>query len=335
MQQSLESDYAIGGRETQVRQEHVRVPRIVRELRAIWSSLINALGQHGDQLRVKVWFLDHDRYPRCLAPRIAALPANQLLWVRTMKAVWSDEIDDEVRLTTLMVDPQPPQDDGIHVMPHIILQQRAKLDMRSTLLTATMRRDGGVVAQKAVVLNERVLRINIVQEFDFLIQASLQDTQKVVVSHDLADLNDDDQFLVRGGYSFHAFAHHADFPGEVVSQPNEHDELAFMQQTDAVSLRHDHDITIEQGQLVGDDLPILQSQSEFIQQLFWQWRTFASELGDTCAHATVSTWYVDFVDFRRCTHMRAVELYDDFYNWDTQLANAWNDMMDPTLSIGY
>ena len=75
--------------------------------------------------------------------------------------------------------------------------------------------------------------------------------------------------------------------------------------------------------------PLLNSQSEFVQDLFVEWQMHAFAWEDETPSCVVLTWMVDHTwDQPHCFHPRPVRLFDDFVSWEGQLTHAWHDFID-------
>ena len=78
----------------------------------------------------------------------------------------------------------------------------------------------------------------------------------------------------------------------------------------------------------------IDDQTFFTQMLHTAWHPASEKLcGETDRHATVQTWFVDFLNAQRCTQPRAVTLYEDFAQWETTIERAWADMIDPSEPV--
>ena len=77
--------------------------------------------------------------------------------------------------------------------------------------------------------------------------------------------------------------------------------------------------------------PNIFTMTESIQELHQYWlRTAFSWEGETPS-TTVQTWFVDHHDpnLWTCTQPRAVRLYEDFTQWETQIRHAWRELINP------
>ena len=77
-----------------------------------------------------------------------------------------------------------------------------------------------------------------------------------------------------------------------------------------------------------DDMPF------FTQMLHVAWDQAAVQIcGEHERHADVMTWFIDFHTHPQCTQPRAVTLYENFQEWETQIERAWIDLIDPTEPV--
>ena len=81
-------------------------------------------------------------------------------------------------------------------------------------------------------------------------------------------------------------------------------------------------------------MQMIEDQNFFTQMLHAAWHPVATRVcGEADRHATVQTWFVDFLHVQRCTQPRAVTLYEDFAQWETAIEDAWADMIDRTEPV--
>ena len=78
--------------------------------------------------------------------------------------------------------------------------------------------------------------------------------------------------------------------------------------------------------------PPIETQPEFVQDLFVLWDQVAWSWQDEPRALHVLTFFVDHrFPHRRCDQGRTVYLYDDFVNWEQQCLRTWSDLNEPLL----
>ena len=90
----------------------------------------------GPTLTVSVWYIHHDRFPICHAPRMVELDDIRELWYADLCNAWWDHILRNEPIKVLMVRPNPDNQLQPRAQIHIILEQRFSQDKVALVFTA-------------------------------------------------------------------------------------------------------------------------------------------------------------------------------------------------------
>ena len=77
----------------------------------------------GPVLQIEVWYIHHQTYPECAAPRVLELDDVQELWYADICNLWFDHINRHEPMKVLNVLPPPPHQARPRTAAHIILEQ--------------------------------------------------------------------------------------------------------------------------------------------------------------------------------------------------------------------
>eukprot|EP00435_Cladocopium_sp_Y103_P013547 s2046_g3.t1 len=84
------------------------------------------------------------------------------------------------------------------------------------------------------------------------------------------------------------------------------------------------------------DIPLLGTQSEFVQELHAHWEATAFAWEEEMRMAKVVTYFVNHHHYQlRCDHGRIVPLYENYATCKASLRQAWNDQIVPQLSLDF
>ena len=129
---------------------------IIRDLHGYY--LRDALPWEGRRwIKALVWYISHATCRICARPRAAWLHDDFTLWYDTIKATWSDRIDESEGVTMLIATPQPENDAGQEAI-HIMLIQHDDLPEEGAAIV-TLRDEGyraGLREHQAIVLPLRI-----------------------------------------------------------------------------------------------------------------------------------------------------------------------------------
>ena len=92
--------------------------------------------EEGASLYVHTWYLDFQRAPICLEPRIVRLSAGRELWAEQILHQWQDQLDHASALHWHLVNPSPPAMAWETQNPiHILIHQNEIADMAAALIS--------------------------------------------------------------------------------------------------------------------------------------------------------------------------------------------------------
>jgi len=77
----------------------------------------------GPVLHVEVWYLHHDAYPECHAPRMVELDSTREFWYADLCMAWLDHIARTQPLRVLILLPRPPYQLRAQADVHVVLEQ--------------------------------------------------------------------------------------------------------------------------------------------------------------------------------------------------------------------
>ena len=309
---------------TQLPASHFRGVDAFSKLIRFWQQDAESVKAEGSCARVvRVWFLDHVKIPICHEAKEVCLPENRALWIRAIELAWNDFVDSRNSLLPFFID--SCVNDSHKPTPCILVHQSPHVDQRSIFVIVQDVR-GTRVSEFAHVLPAKVEQTAFVRRLDERI--TLPDDGNTIwnISHNGKYKQQHEPLELRNGDVLAITLK--------LSHDIEGDAGCSMQTTAEIS-RARLDIHWRNGVLQGADLPTLLTESTFVQELFAHWRMLAGGIEGECEAATLCTWYVDYIDYKRCAHSRSVTLFEDFHTWTTRLVAAWDDFVDPMSQVHF
>ncbi|CAL1155566.1 unnamed protein product [Cladocopium goreaui] len=147
-----------------------RFPAEQEDLVTSWrsaASISTAIITEDGETKVKfvTWFLNGDRWPRCDAYRVVALPADLERWEALFRQRWHDRVDPAAQLhVSLVYPPVTPDNHGGHLILHqgrsgysIVLQTRPRPHPRPTETAVNRSNRAPVLLQLSNLLQREVL----------------------------------------------------------------------------------------------------------------------------------------------------------------------------------
>ena len=288
---------------------------------------------------IDTWYIHHQWQTICRESRPFRLHDNPTTWRADILDLWSDVIDPSLSTTIHLVQPAPPCAMTECVLAHLILEQSSRPEYGVGLITIHKRdQHGDSTSHGAHSIPNIMTERNVLQIAEMFIYCRVR------------------LCIVRLGAIPFGLADWVEIPRAaslviyirpLILHEDEADSMELMQRS-RTRWRRNTDpeeglatsstaqrcarFTFNPGAPVFNPLtPSLNTMSEEIQELHQHWvRTAFSWEGET-ASTRVQTWFVDQHDqnFWTCTSPRTVRLYEDFTQWEMQIRQTWQDLLDP------
>ena len=82
--------------------------------------------EEGQVLYVWTWFINHERFPICSAPRVVRLPSSPAQWLQSLLAPWASVLENNVLTDVRVVHSRPPHDMLRMETVHLMIEQRPR-----------------------------------------------------------------------------------------------------------------------------------------------------------------------------------------------------------------
>lgn len=294
----------------------------------------------GPTLTVSVWYIHHDRFPLCQAPRLVELDDVRELWYADLCNAWWDHLRRTEPIKVLMVRPNPDNQLQPRAKIHIILEQRFSQDKAALVFTAIFLanyRNG--LFQKAESVDASICTQYMIDKHDF---------------NHFCDFRPCNMFS--GIMRFHQHVPEEIFSGIsvtlVVGPPNQASSS-----TDYPLRAHDNDDTLDaydetmlmqgarrwqraRSSAVAHHSPARQPSlhvfdaREFRTTLQWTMQ----QAQDTCVATgtrplRIQTWFLDSFRVTRSEVPRTVLLRPMPHTWVPDILARWSDTIDPQKTV--
>ena len=298
----------------------------------------------GPVMQVEVWYVHHDSYPECVAPRVVELDNIQDLWYADLCNVWLDRVQRHQPLRVLNVLPTPPYHTRPRTVAHIILEQG--LHPQKVAIHFTTIFLGGIrvgLFQRAESAPERICTQDMIDRHGFQLQCayrqchmhsgllrfSMYDPEEIfsgisaVLTVAPPPPEPEAASVVR---QLEAPVSHS--PQEEI---DENDDTALMQATSSSHRPPSPTPGDMQNTVIGFNHRMTPAALvEFRQTLEWQ----ARELGHRCsvsaqASFQVRSWYLNSYSRIRTEDSRTLLLDAKPHTWHHTIIDRWRDLLEP------
>ena len=288
---------------------------------------------------IDTWYIHHQRQSICREARPLRLGNDPTTWRSNILDLWHDVIDPSIATVIHLVQPPPPCAMTECVLAHLILEQSTRPQHEVGLITIHVRdRHGDTTRHGAYSLPNIMTERNVLHLAEMFIycQARLCAVRLGALPFGLADWVE-----IPRAASLVIHIRPLILPTE------ENDHMELMQRPNT---RWRRQTVPEEGLATSSNarrcarfvfnpgapvfnpmMPNLNTMSEEIQELHQHWiRTAFSWEGET-ASTRIQTWFVDQHDqnFWTCTRPRTVRLYEDYTQWEAQIRQTWQDLLNP------
>ena len=308
----------------------------------------------GPVLHVEVWYLHHDAYPECHAPRMVELDSTREFWYADLCMAWLDHIARTQPLRVLIVLPRPPYQLRAQADVHVVLEQG--IDPQKAALHFTAIFLGGTrmgLFQRVESTSNRICTQDMIERHGFQTQCSFRTCHmhsgllRFMMTEREEIFSGMSAVLTVGpmptphpavettGRSRPVTDHEPEAepdsdlsstmqlgsaqPGNQTSSPNGSRPSASSRTngTDTAMLSH---------RIPPHDL------SEFRQTLAWHINTGpAACIHQMNAPVTVHPWFLDSLRVTHTDVSRPVQLSPQQSTWHRDILARWQDKLDPTM----
>ena len=303
----------------------------------------------GPVLQVEVWYLHHDIYPECPAPRLVELDSIRELWYTDLCIVWLDHIARNQPLRVLNVMPTPPYQLRPNADVHVILEQG--MDPMKAALHFTGARMG--LFQRVESTSNRICTQDMIDRHGFQTQCNFRTCH--MHSGRLRFMMVEREEIFSGMSAILTVGpvptpHPAmDSDGRnrqtTAQEPEEEpdsDLISTMQinpaQTAERASPHNASRPSSTSRTDGTDPTVLSHRipphelSELRQTLLWHINTGpAACIYQMNAPVTVHTWFLDSLRVTHTDEYRTIQLQPQQHTWHRDILSRWQDKLDPTL----
>jgi ribonuclease HI len=288
---------------------------------------------------IDTWYIHHQHQSICRESRPFRLGDDPTRWRTDILDLWQDVIDPSMATVIHLVQPPPPCAMTECVLAHLILEQSKRPQHGVGLITIHVRdRHGDTTRHGAYSLPNIMTERNVLQLAEMFIycQARLCAVRLGALPFGLADWVE----IPRAA----SLVIHI---RPLIMPTEEDDHMELMQRPNtrwrrqtvpeeglatSSTARRCARFAFNPGAPVFNPMvPNLNTMSEEIQELHQHWlRTAFSWEGET-ASTRIQTWFVDQHDqnFWTCTRPRTVRLYEDYTQWEAQIRQTWQDLLNP------
>ena len=299
------------------------------------GALLECTGE-GPIAYIDTWYVHHQRQRICREGRPLRIAADATTWKDEILALWEDVLDPDSSTVIHLVRPSPPCARTECVLAHLILEQSERLHHVVGLITIHAQDQHGDSTQHTAyslpnaMTAQSVLRM---AEMNVFCQTRLCSVRLGAWPFGIVDIDDVPR---AAGLSINI--------RPLISINEESDSMELMQRSRSRT-RWRRDLTPQDGQdssstphrcaqtnfhfnpaapAFDPTAPNIFTMNENIQELHQYWlRTAFSWEGETPS-TTIQTWFVDHhnPNLWACTQSRAVRLFEDFTQWETQIRHT-------------
>ena len=306
----------------------------------------------GPTMQIEVWYIHHQSYPECSAPRALELDNIQELWYADMCNLWFDRINRHEPLKVVNVLPAPPFQARSRSQAHIILEQGFSPNQLAVHFTAVF--TGGThygLFQRVTSMQPRICTRDLIDKYGFQTQCSFRPCN--MHSGYIRFQMDVREEIFSGICTVLTVApppaeprHLSMLPaqmGHAHGPPAEDDDISMMQRPPTApvapalqsSMGSSTNVIGAPPQALPFDHRMTPAAiSEFRATLAWQ--VFGGP--DRCAAVThdspiVHTWYLNSDTTIRTEECRTVMLGAQPHTWHTDVIQRWHDRLDANYPV--
>ena len=283
--------------------------------------------EEGPVLYVNTWFLNHPTHRSCPHYRTVRITGEFGTWHQQFLRTWRDLLEEGQPVDFHVVEPQPPTTRMQPAcLPHLILLQRTPEDERAAVITLVDSRDPAASFQHTAHFIPRItVKEHVIVAIDRVeaCYPQISDLQ-CMIWHGERQLPEGLHIMTHHGISLLVIIQDVTYMSTQAWDQEEEEPLTLMQtsqtgRTDSRGLN-------PRAPIFRPGCPIIQQQSEFIQDLFVQWNDKTQHCRDERKSTEFAVWFVDHERQRfQCLHPRRVRLHDDFENWETTIKQVWRE----------
>ena len=307
----------------------------------------------GEIAYIDTWYIHHQHQSICREARPFRLGADPTTWREDILELWRDVIDPSLATTIHLVQPPPPCAMTECVLAHLILEQSERPQFVVGLITIHIRdQHGDTTRHGAYSLPDIMTERNVLHMAEMFLycQARLCAVRLGAIPFGMADwveipraaslvihirplilnLEEDDRMeLMQRSRTRWRREPQPDQSHSVPTITDSAPEQGFA--TSSTSRGCPRFVFNPAAPAFNPQMPNLNTMPEEVQELHQHWLRTAFSWEGESASTRVQTWFVDQHDQNRwtCDRPRTVRLYEDFTQWEAQIRQAWQDLLDP------
>ena len=273
------------------------------------------------------WFLNGDRWSRCDAYRVIALPLDTDRWDALFRHLWRDRSNHDEQLHVSLVYPSVvPDNHG----GHLILHQNLGPTVRGVLLSVFWHGQESELGSRFAQVVPHWLSFQRFLQFADLLEACRRRLLLCVGFSGSQSLDEDRPLFPRHGS--HVEIHVAEWQVADETTLMQHPGAPHLEQPTAQPASDPEEDC--DASLLNADAPIfvsglpwnIGSMSELTQDLHALWENAAFSWEDETPSGPILVWFVDHQWLAPHGRVaRLVQLYDDYQNWEDRIRRAWAD----------
>jgi len=283
--------------------------------------------EEGPVLYVNTWFLNHPVHRSCAQFRTVRIAGNFEAWHQQFLRRWSDLLEDGQPVDFYVVDPQPPTTRMQPTcLPHLLLLQRTPEDERAAVITVVDSRDPAASFQHSAHFLPRItLKEHVIVAIDKVPACYPQLSElQCMIWHGDRQLPEGLHIMTHHGISLLTIIQDLTFMSAQAWDQEEDEGLTLMQRTGTG--RTEPMRWNPNAPAFRPGCPMIQQQSEFVQDLFAQWSDKAQHCNEEEKSVEFAVWFVDHDRQRyQCQQYRRVRLYETFERWEDQIKQVWRE----------
>ena len=302
--------------------EHVQ--RIMEQLEENGATEVE---EEGPVLYVNTWYLSHPLHRSCLYFRTVRVTGEFGTWHQQFLRRWSDLLEEGQPVDFVIVEPQPPTTRMQPTcLPHLILLQRTPEDERAAVITTVDSRDPTASFQhEAHFLPRIILKENVITAIDRVgaCYPQISDLQ-CMIWHGERQLPEGLHIMAHHGISLLVIIQDVTYMSAQAWDQDEDEATNFMQRSSSRSTMS-HSLN-PHAPAFRPGCPIIQQQTEFVQDLFVQWSEKTRHCREGEKSVEFAVWFVDHERQRlQCLHPRRVRLHEDYEHWEMNIKQVWRE----------
>ena len=292
---------------------------------------------------IVTWYIHHQRQRICREGRPHRITSDTTTWKEEILALWEDVLDPDYHTTIHLVRPPPPCARTECVLAHLILEQSERPHHVDGLITIHAHDQYGDSTQHTAyslpnaMTAQSVLRT---AEMHVFCQTRICSVRLGAWPFGMVDIDDVPR---AAGLSINIrplIPINEEFDSSDLMQRSRtrwRRELTPQDDQDSSSAPHrcsqTHFHFNPAAPAFDPTAPTIFTMNENIQELHQYWLRTAFSWEGEMPSTTIQSWFVDHHDpnLWTCTQSRAVRLFEDFTQWETQIRHAWRDLVNPTM----